>query len=304
MAKLLQIGSIICNGVTSSPVLFDHPERSPESFERVVPDDSYRVLVRWWGAIKIFFAVCVIFMGLGGCTGKNSMENVSLDNLINTLEKRSYLVKQFRAEFVKVRRSPVFKRDLTVKGRLIFQRPSKFVLTMSGDANVEILSDGGNLNLIHDQKDIEAYHLQGERDVARFADPLMMVIQSIGDGGMRRFSLSKKLNNDGSVVLDALPNGQVNFERIEKAEIFISDIGEIKKVSLLLKDGNRDETHFRSWALLSQDDPAILDLNNRLENLSQSSRLTRLRPERNEEKASISAPGMPLISFYKSGPNL
>ena len=232
------------------------------------------------------------------------MENVSLDNLINTLEKRSYLVKQFRAEFVKVRRSPVFKRDLTVKGRLIFQRPSKFVLTMSGDVNVEILSDGGNLNLIHDQKDIEAYQLQGERDVSRFADPLMMVIQSIGDGGMRRFSLSKKLNDDGSVILDAQPNGQVNFERIEKAEISISDIGEIEKVSLLLKDGNRDETHFRSWALLSQDDPAILDLNSRLENLSQSSRVTRLRPERNEEKASISALSMPLISFHKSGSNL
>ncbi len=304
MAKLLQIGSIICNGVTSAPVVFDRPERFPGSFGRVVPADPYLVLDRWWGAIKIFSALCVIFMGLGGCTGRNSMENVSLDNLINTLEKRSYLVKQFRAEFVKVRRSPVFKRDLTVKGRLVFQRPSKFVLTMSGDANVEILSDGGNLNLIHDQKDIEAYHLQGERDVSRFADPLMMVIQSIGDGGMRRFSLSKKLNNDGSVVLDAQPNGQVNFERIEKAEISISDIGEIEKVSLLLKDGNRDETHFRSWALLSQDDPAILDLNNRLENLSQTSRVTRLRPGWNEEKASISALGMPLISFQKSGSNL
>ena len=304
MAKLLQIGSIICNGETSAPVAFDCPQRFPESFGRVVPADPYRVLDRWWGAIKIFSALCVIFMGLGGCTGRSSMENVSLDNLINTLEKRSYLVKQFRAEFVKVRRSPVFKRDLTVKGRLIFQRPSKFVLTMSGDVNVEILSDGGNLNLIHDQKDIEAYQMQGERDVSRFADPLMMVIQSIGDGGMRRFSLTKKLNNDGSVVLDAQPNGQVNFERIEKAEISISDIGEIEKVSLLLKDGNRDETHFRSWALLSQDDPAILDLNSRLENLSQSSRVTRLRPERNEENASISALGMPLISFHKSGPNL
>ena len=172
------------------------------------------------------------------------MENVSLDNLISSLERKSYLIKQFHAEFVKVRRSPVFKRDLTVKGRLVFQRPSKFSLTMSGDANIEILSDGENINLIHDQKDQEAYHLQGERDISKFADPLMMVIQSIGDGGMRRFSLTKKLNEDGSVVLDALPNGQVNFERIEKAEIAISDIGEIQRVSLLYKDGNRDETLF------------------------------------------------------------
>jgi outer membrane lipoprotein-sorting protein len=261
---------------------------------------SCHIPERLWKAVKILSAVCIIFIGLGGCTGRNSLENVSLDNLINSLERKSYLIKQFRAEFVKVRRSPVFRRDLSVQGRLVFQRPSKFSLTMSGDANIEILSDGGNINLIHDQKDSETYHLQGERDISKFADPLMMVIQSIGEGGMRKFSLTKKPSEDGSVILDATPNGQVNFERIEKAEIALSDIGEIQRVTILFKDGNRDETIFGSWALLAQDDPVILELNSRLENLSQNSRVARPALRGNDEKAEIPTAVKSLLSFHKS----
>ena len=303
MVNLLETASTITEGRGAVRVFDDAPERLPESSGQVFAAGSCPIPERWWSAVKIFSAVCLIFIGLGGCTGRNSLENVSLDNLINSLERKSHLIKQFRAEFVKVRRSPVFKRDLTVKGRLVFQRPSKFSLTMSGDANVEILSDGENIKLIHDQRDSETYHLAGERDISKFADPLMMVIQSIGDGGMRRFSLTKKANKDGSVIVDATPNGQVNFERIKKAEIAISDIGEIQRVSLLFKDGNRDETIFGSWALLAQDDPMILELNSRLEDLSQNSRIARHAPHGNDEKVEIPAAAKPLISFHQSTTN-
>ncbi len=294
--KLPETALIIGKERKSAQVLHDTLERILESSRQVFVE-SFPISERWWSAVKVFSAVCLIFMGLGGCTGKGSIDNVSLDNLINSLERKSYLIKQFRADFVKVRRSPVFRRDLTVKGHLVFQRPSKFSLNMSGDANIEILSDGENINLIHNQKDREAYHIAGERDVSKFADPLMMVIQSIGDGGMRKFLLTKKTNTDGSVILDATPNGQVNFERIEKAEIALSDIGEIKRVSILFKDGNRDETVFRSWALLAQDDPIILELNTRLENLSQNSRVARQAPHGDDELAAVAKP---LISFHKS----
>ncbi len=297
MAKLLKTDCIIARERKSAQDLDDSRGCLPEPTCPVFVAESCPIPDRWWSAVKIFSAVCLIFIGLGGCTGRNSLDNVSLDNLINSLERKSHLIRQFRAEFVKVRQSPVFKRDLTVKGRLVFQRPTKFSLTMSGDANIEILSDGENINLIHDQRDHEAYHLKGERDVSKFADPLMMVIQSIGDGGMRQFSLTKKVGKHGSIVLDALPNGQVNFEQIEKAEISLSNIGEIERVSLLFKDGNRDETLFRSWALLSQDDPVILDLNSRLENLSQNSELSRRPRGRNSEKAEIPTPVNPLISL-------
>jgi outer membrane lipoprotein-sorting protein len=300
MAKLVETASITNKETSAAQAFHDTREGLPESSGRAFASRSCPIPERWWSAVKIFSAVCLIFMGLGGCVEKNSLENVSLDKLINSMERKSYLIKQFRAEFVKVRRSPVFRRDLTVKGRLLFQRPSKFSLTMSGDANIEILSDGENINLIHNKRDSETYHLAGERDISKFADPLMMVIQSIGDGGMRRFSLTKKSNKDGSVILDATPNGQVNFERIERAEIAISDIGEIQRVSLLFKDGNRDETIFRSWALLAQDDPVILELNSRLENLSQNSRVARQAPHGNDENAEIPAMVKPLISFRKS----
>ena len=153
MAKLLKTASIIAKERKSTQVFHDTQERLPEPSGPVFVAGSCPIPDKWWSAVKIFSAVCLIFMGLGGCTGKNSLENVSLDNLISSLERKSYLIKQFRAEFVKVRRSPVFRRDLTVKGRLVFQRPSKFSLTMSGDANIEILSDGENINLIHDQRD-------------------------------------------------------------------------------------------------------------------------------------------------------
>jgi|GEM_PF-5233457 len=303
MVKLLETAATITRERGSCQVFHGTLERFPESSGRVLAAPSCPIPERWWSALKIFSAVCLIFVGLGGCTGRNSLDNVSLDNLINSLERKSYLIKQFRAEFVKVRRSPVFRRDFTVKGRLVFQRPSKFSLTMSGDANIEILSDGENINLIHNQRDHETYHLAGERDSSKFADPLMMVIQSIGDGGMRKFSLTKKSNQDGSVILDATPNGQVNFERIEKAEISISDIGEIQRVSILFKDGNRDETIFRSWALLAQDDPIILELNSRLENLSPNSRVARQKPHDNDEKAETPALAKPIISFHKSTTN-
>jgi outer membrane lipoprotein-sorting protein len=303
MAKLVETDSIIAKERKSAHVSDDSRERLSEPSGRVFVGESCPIPDKWWSAVKIFSAVCLIFVGLGGCTGKNSLENVSLDNLISSLERKSYLIKQFRAEFVKVRRSPVFKRDLTVKGRLVFQRPSKFSLSMSGDANIEILSDGGNINLIHNKRDSETYHLAGERDISKFADPLMLVIQGIGDGGMRKFSLTKKSNEDGSVILDATPNGQVNFERIEKAEIVLSDIGEIRRVSLLFKDGNRDETIFRSWALLAQDDPVILELNSRLENLSQSSQVARQAPHENDEQAKIPTVAKPLMSFHKATTN-
>jgi outer membrane lipoprotein-sorting protein len=300
MAKSLETAAAIPEERGSTGAFREAEPRLTESSGEVFAATSGPIPERLWKAVKIFSAVCIIFIGLGGCTGRNSLENVSLDNLISTLEKKSDLIKQFRAEFVKVRRSPVFRRDLTVKGRLVFQRPTKFSLTMSGDANIEILSNGENINLIHDRRDSETYQLRGERDISKFADPLMMVIQSIGDGGMRKFSLTKKLSEDGSVILDATPNGQVNFERIEKAEMAISDIGEIKRVKIFFKDGNSDETIFRSWALLPQDDPVILELNSRLENLSQNSRVARPSLRGNDEKAELPAVAKPLLSFHKS----
>ncbi len=232
----------------------------------------------------------LVLSGLAGCAGNGSLQNTSLDRLIDSLEKRAYLVRQFRTEFIKTRRAAVFKRDLSVKGRLVFQRPNSFLLTMTGDVNLEVLSDGENISLTHDNKDHEVYRLQGERDLSKFSDPLMAVIQGIGDGGIRRFTPIQTVKNNGTTVLELEPNGQANFERIEKVAVVIADPAEIKRVTVFFKDGDQDETIFRSWILLAHDDPDILDLRDKLK------RLSRVQNPRFAEMSPISEPQLSRLS--------
>jgi outer membrane lipoprotein-sorting protein len=227
----------------------------------------------------------LLVLGIGGCAGNNSFQNTNIDSLIDSLEKRSYLVKQFRAEFVKTRRLAVFKRDLSVRGRLVFQRPNSFLLTMNGDANLEILSDGENISLTHDNRDREVYRVQGERDLSKFTDPLMTVIRSIGDGAIRRFTLTQTVKENGLTVLELEPKGQANFERIEKVVVVITGPGEIRRVGVYFKDGDYDETIFESWTLLAQDDPEILDLKNRLKRLSRASQPALLKTSRISDRS-------------------
>ncbi len=213
--------------------------------------------------------LCVLCLwGLAGCGGGASFKKGSLDSLIRDVETKSYLVRQFRAQFEKTRCSAVFDRQLSVKGNLIFQKPNKFQLTMSGDVNVEILSDGETITIIHDGKDQETYHIQGERDLSRFADPLMVLLQGIGNGGLRTFSVVRQGADDHAVVLEAEPKGQLYFERTKKVILKLSENGEIQSVRLLFADGDHDETVFHSWSMLASNDPAVVKLNSRLRTLS------------------------------------
>jgi outer membrane lipoprotein-sorting protein len=207
-------------------------------------------------------------MGLSGCGGGAAARKASLDELLRDVETKSYLVQQFRAQFEKTRRSDVFDRELSVKGNLIFQKPNKFHLSVSGDVNVEILSDGETITIVHDGRDQETYHVQGERDLSRFADPLMVLLQSIGNGGLRKFAVARQGVRDHSVLLEAEPNGQLYFERTKKVLLKLSDSGEIRSVRLLYSDGDHDETVFHSWAMLARNDPEIIKLNSRLKTLS------------------------------------
>ncbi len=69
--------------------------------------------------------------------------------------------------------------------------------------------------------------------------------------------------------------------------VLIGDPAEIKKVTVFFKDGDQDETVFRSWILLAHDDPDILDLRNKLKRLSRI-----LHPR----FAEVSPPSEPQIS--------
>lgn len=213
------------------------------------------------------------------------LKRASFDELVRDVETKSYLVKQFRAQFEKTRHSEVFNRELTVKGNLIFQKPNKFQLTMTGAVNVEILSDGETITIIHDGKDEETYHVQGERDFSRFADPLMVLLQGIGNGGLRKFSIARQGVDDKSVLLEAKPNGELYFERTKKVLLKLSESGEIKSVRLIYADGDHDETVFHSWSMLARNDPAITSLNSRLKQFS--------RKRSPFEEETVSTPPMP-----------
>jgi len=215
-------------------------------------------------------AICLMPL-LVACSAKAPAVPAGLDNLIEGIEKKAYIVNQFRAKFVKTRHSKVFNRDLSVQGDLVFQKPNRFRLSMSGDVNADILSDGKIITLIHDQSDQEVFRVEGERDLSKFADPLVLIMQRIGDGGLRKFAVVKNVHDGSSNVLEVEPGNDTSFERIRNVSLSFSDIGEIGKVVIAFRNGDRDETVFQSWSLLARDDPEILQLNERLQDMAQRS---------------------------------
>ncbi|MGB6065046.1 MAG: outer membrane lipoprotein carrier protein LolA [Desulfomonilaceae bacterium] len=205
---------------------------------------------------------------LAACAVKAPAAPAQLDSLIDGIERKAYVVNQFHAKFVKTRHSAVFNRDLSVKGDIVFQKPNRFWLSMSGDVNVDILSDGRVIAVVHDHSDQELFHVDGDRDLSKFADPLVLIMQGIGDGALRRFAVVKNVREGNANVLDVEPDRDSNFEKIKDIKLSFSDFGEMNKVVVSFKNGDRDETVFRSWELLVRDDPEILKLNKRLKNIA------------------------------------
>jgi outer membrane lipoprotein-sorting protein len=220
----------------------------------------------------IIACILSVLLFLSGCGPKLLTKNLELGDVINEAEKKSGLIKQFRTEFVKTRRNSVFDREMKAKGVLLFQKPNKFQLTLTGDINVEILSNGKMITMTHDGSDVEVFKIHGERDLSKFADPLMLLIQSVGDGSLRKFSVVKSEQRDDVLTTEIVPSNQNEFERIQSVNLAIMESGEIKKVAIRFKNGDVDETEFASWSLLAQDDPQILSLNQRLNQISENQR--------------------------------
>lgn len=210
-----------------------------------------------------------ILLLLAACSTMVPQTEFNLAQVIHDAEKKAYFIERFRAEFVKTRTMSVFDRDLTVRGRLIFQKPNKFRLTTCGDVTVEILSDGNVVSVIHDLKDQEIRHMQGERDWASFADPLMAILQNLGNGGLRKFSTQETEQVGEGMMFLLRPRGVTSMERIDKAFVTFSPTGVIQKVRIHFKHGDIDETDFRSWSMVTEDDPELLLLEDRLRALRQ-----------------------------------
>jgi outer membrane lipoprotein-sorting protein len=198
-------------------------------------------------------------MIMTGC-GPVAHKAVNPDEIVRDIEQKSYLVRQFRADFVKTRHATVFDRDLTVKGSLVYQKPNRFRLVLSGDVHVEIVSDGSRITLIHDVQDFETHEIQGDRDMSRFADPLLGLIQSLSKGGLRQFSVVSRGEQDGLITLSREPVGDSHFERVKEVLLTLSEDGELRKVKIGFTEGDWDEIVFRSWRALTQQDPELRQL--------------------------------------------
>jgi outer membrane lipoprotein-sorting protein len=216
---------------------------------------------------RVFIAVCLAAL-LGGCATNIKLKNFDLDELVHDIEKKAYVIQAFRAQFVKTRHSAVFNRDLTITGVLVFRKPNIFRLLVTGDINVEIISDGKKIVLIHDGLDHERYELQGDRDLSRFADPLVLLLNQMGNGALRKFAVKTRGTEGDTKRIEIDPQDATNFERVDRAFVWYGNSGQVEKVKLVFKDGDWDETQFQSWALLPSNAPEIIQLKRRLMDLS------------------------------------
>ena len=213
-------------------------------------------------------SLATVFAVIGSCASSVPLKHAELIDLMEDMERKAYIVRQFQAEFVKKRSTPVFDKEIEVNGTLVFQKPGKAWLNLTGDINVEILSDGRFVKIVHDNSDEELYRIRGDRDLTRFADPLMLLINSVGNGGLRKLAIVRRTQQDEALKLEIDPSSDNRFERIKRVFLWLTHYGEIKKVRIEFKNGGVDETLFTSWAVLDEDDREIRKLNKRLKSIA------------------------------------
>lgn len=239
--------------------------------------------------LRIWSLNVLAIVMLAACASSAPIRPSDLNAVIRDAERKAQLVNQFQADFVKTRRLWLFDRKLKARGRLIAQKPGRFWMALHGDINVDILSDGKHLKVIHDKSDEEVYPILGERDLTQFTDPLMLLIDSIESGGFRRFSVQKTVVQGNSLLLEIQAGYESGFERTEKIFLTLTNGGEVQKVMIVYRNGDVDETRFTSWALLDAEGPEISRLNERLRTVGNSSNMgTTGRVGNDEEGAPVS----------------
>ncbi len=205
---------------------------------------------------------------LSCCASTNNIVSESdIHSLLKIVEKKAYVVGQFEAKFHKIRQSNLFNHDACVDGRLIFQKPGRFELKLTGDVNLQILSNGEFVALIHDNRDLEFFKADGEGDVSRFADPMMLLVNCLSNGDTSRFARMRQKQHNDSTVLEIDPGDLSEFEAIREVKVKFSDQGTIQSILMFFRNGNVEKTVFDSWSLLKQDDPKIQRMNKRIEKI-------------------------------------
>lgn len=217
----------------------------------------------------VSLAFLAMFALLSSCASRNNLvPDSDLHSLLNMVEKKAYVVQQFQADFHKVRKSNLFQNETRIKGRLIFQKPNRFELKLKGDVNLDIFSDGTFVALIHDGRDLEFFRAEGERDLSKFADPMMLLVNSLSNGDTSRFANLTQRKQHDATVLEIDPGALNEFEAVKNVKVKFSDQGAIKLIEIMFQNGNTESTCFDNWSLLAKDDPKIGLMNQSIEKLS------------------------------------
>ncbi|MGC8660234.1 MAG: outer membrane lipoprotein carrier protein LolA [Desulfomonilaceae bacterium] len=206
---------------------------------------------------------------LSCCASTNNIVSESdINSLLKVTEKKAYLVGQFEADFHKIIKSSLFNHEPRIDGRLVFQKPNRFQLTLTGDVDLQIVSDGKFLAIIHDKRDLELYNTNGDRGASGFSDPMMLLVNSLTNGETSRFANMTQQKHKDSTVMEIEPGDVSEFEAIKNVKVKFSDQGTIESITMLFKNGNIEKTIFDSWSLLAQDDPKIRRMNEQIRKIA------------------------------------
>jgi len=203
-----------------------------------------------------------------GCNIETSSLDTSLDSLLNDLHKRINLIRQLRVDFTKTRHSSSFKAPVSVKGTLIYQRPGNFFMRYRGGVDVQVLSNGNIVRIVHDEGLAETFVLNSDRNAGIFSDPWIELIATIGRGGFDKLLTVELVGKNELIDIDFVGKNQRPFEHVKRMTLSASHFGEIKHFTVVFSDGDFDEINFDSWSVLLDTDPEIVDLETRLKTIS------------------------------------
>lgn len=252
---------------------------------------------------KKFLALAMLapaFALLASCAGKAIVTDADLERIFSSVEKKANAISRFRVEFVKTRISSVFNRALRVEARLIFEKPNSFRMVTSGDVNVEVVSDGKVIVLRHDQKDEEVYDIEGGRDRTVFADPMMLLINGLANGALRKYSVVKQSADDDFVTIEVGTAATAVVERANRAILSFSKTGELRKARLVFRNGDEDDIMFRSWSIPGRNDPDLLELRQKIEMLPRQA----VSPPTSSQHDTLSGSFMRRPSSYSPSENI
>jgi hypothetical protein len=216
------------------------------------------------GALSLVVGSLLLF----SCAANQPRTKADLEGLFEDAGKKADIVSRIRAEFVKTRVMSVFERAITVEGKLVFEKPKSFKVSLRGDLTLDIVSDGRTARIVHDYGEPVFHNIHGVEDLAANADPLLAVLDRITTGGMVAPAMTCEIKEDACIEGSFKPEETAGLSLIKLVTLRFRKDGQLERVRIDFENGNVDKTEFKSWTLLAEDDPEIIKLHHELKGLS------------------------------------